>query len=160
MEQLIDTLPLAVKIFVKERHPENSEEAADDYWQARKGLNQEKGSGRPLQQTVIKCENCGKKGHTTRDCWSAKPQQPPKNQGIPKPKTEKQDLKDVKCFNCQEKGHYASNCPIKALFCKETRASYTGEMTRQLEKTPLSTGVEREGKVEGKAVSNIFLDTG
>ncbi len=51
MEQLIDTLPLAVKIFVKERHPENSEEAAkyaDDYWQARKGLNQEKGSGRPL----------------------------------------------------------------------------------------------------------------
>ncbi len=62
MEQLIDTLPLAVKIFVKERHPENSEEAADDYWQARKGLNQEKGSGRPLQQTVIKCENCGKKG--------------------------------------------------------------------------------------------------
>ncbi len=28
MEQLIDTLPLAVKIFVKERHPENSEEAA------------------------------------------------------------------------------------------------------------------------------------
>ena len=62
MEQLIDTLPLAVKIFVKERHPENSEEAAkyaDDYWQARKGLNQEKGSRR---QTVIKCENCGKKG--------------------------------------------------------------------------------------------------
>ncbi len=94
------------KIFVKERHPENSEEAAkyaDDYWQARKGLNQEKGSGRPLQQTVIKCENCGKKEHTTRDCWSAKnsqPQQPSKNQGIPKPKTEKQDLKDVKCFNC------------------------------------------------------------
>ena len=33
-------------------------------------------------------------------------------------------------------------------------------MTRQLEKTPLSTGVEREGKVEGKAVSNILLDTG
>ncbi len=30
----------------------------------------------------------------------------------------------------------------------------------QLEKTPLSTGVEREGKVEGKAVSNILLDTG
>ena len=39
MEQLINMLPVDVRIFVKERKPKTSEEAAklaDDYWQARK----------------------------------------------------------------------------------------------------------------------------
>ena len=54
-----------------------------------------KGSGATAgQSTPMKCANCGKTGHSARDCRGPKA-----------------DLKDRPCFACGEKGHVKANCP-------------------------------------------------
>ena len=79
LEQLIETLPTDVRIFVKERQPKSSEEAAKlaaDYCMARKqdsgvvhGSESKKPQDRrnPLGVTGKCCLRCGKLGHFARD---------------------------------------------------------------------------------------------
>ena len=72
----------------------------------------------------------------------------------------KRDLKDIECFNCHEHGHYSSNCPHNAMFCTERRFDGTGQSSLMKKQAVVRPGVVKQGTVEGKAVSNILLDTG
>ena len=171
LEQLVNTLPDEVRVWVKERKPKTSMEAgqlADDYIQARKqnaggtssSMNR-KFAERPGQPRP--CQRCGKPGHQARDCRTIfRPRGQEKGledagKRLDKPK---RDLKDVECFNCHKKGHYSSNCPHNAMFCREKQGNHgrraSGTQVQKCEKT----GVSKSGLVEGKPVDNILLDTG
>ena len=176
LEQLVETLPTDVRIFVKERKPETTAEAAklaDDYCQARKHESEKikiQNAGKPNEKRVPRtCLRCGKPGHIAKDCWAVLPrpnQESNTERNTParqaRPERRGKDLKDVECFNCQQKGHYSSNCPQRALFCMERRLDYQGnsKITRQQPEKKISPGVIKPGAVEGKQVSNILLDTG
>ncbi len=129
MEQVIDMLPLEVRVFVRERQPCTSAETAklaDDYWQARKpSLGRRIEANRP-QGGLRSCHTCGKQGHLSKDCRNKAPGKTdwkPQNSGV------KKDLNDIECFNCHKKGHYSSNCPERAgaLFCTERRINHQGQ---------------------------------
>ena len=74
-EQLINTLPDDVRVFVKERKPKSSAEAgrlADDYIIARKenaaGIEKEEDKKVPDRRLPPRCGKCRKLGHMARDC--------------------------------------------------------------------------------------------
>ena len=70
LEQLLDTLPEHVRLWVRERKPRTSEEAgqlADNYLQARGTLLPESHGPSPPG----KCPRCCKYGHWARDCQKA-----------------------------------------------------------------------------------------
>ena len=144
MEQLLNTMPPNVRIWVGERKPQTSVEAgqlADDYQQARRraqdGSRQEPKKVPNLQR---KCHTCSETGHLARDC----PKQG--NNSMRREQPRKQES-DICCFNCHQKGHVSRNCPSNALFCGN-RASSNGEALR------------KQGLVEGKRAKSILLDTG
>ena len=67
LEQLVNTLPMDVQVWVRERKPKTSEEAgqlADDYLQARKQTNDQPWSAKKS----IRCYRCKKLGHTAKEC--------------------------------------------------------------------------------------------
>ena len=75
LEQFLKTLPDDVRVFVQERKPESSEDAAklaNDYLQARKEDLANKESGRDGDKSK-KCHQCGKMGHLARDCRALQP---------------------------------------------------------------------------------------
>ena len=172
LEQLVNTLPEDVRVWVKERKPKTSMEAgqlADDYIQARKQNSGEpsvpvsrKSANIPTHPPVRSCHRCGKPGHHARDCRTVFR---PRDQERGRPDTSrtlerpKRDLKDIECFNCHKKGHYSSNCPHNAMFCGEKQIDPKGGSGKR---TPghEKTGVSKAGLVEGKAVDDILLDTG
>ena len=86
------------------------------------------------------CHNCGRVGHLAHNCWKRNPETTPEGG----PKREKVEKGPVKCYNCGERGHLAMQCPDNALFCD---AGSGGAATRN-------------GKVEGREVTDILLDTG
>lgn len=161
-EQLVSTLPSAVRVYVRERKPSSSQaagELADDYTQARGGTlnyygtteranNQERANNGQERR----CHNCGKTGHLNKDCpttnGTSEVEQRKSNN---KPIRPKKDLKDIECYNCRGKGHYSTNCPHNALFCKPRDRMLGGEQYHS---------VTRTGVVEGNPVSDILLDTG
>ena len=153
LEQLLDTLPTSVRVFVKERKPTSSAEAAhlaDDYITARKesdvGATQDKRQG-------VRCNRCKKIGHFARECRQGTTIEPEERSEASRPK-QKRDLKEIVCFNCQQKGHYASNCPSKpSLFCQENALS-------EKKNNVFEGSLQRTGIVEGREVKNILLDTG
>ena len=144
MEQLLNTMPPNVRIWVGERKPQTSVEAgqlADDYQQARRraqdGSRQEPKKVPNLQR---RCHTCSETGHLARDC----PKQGNTSMRREQPKWQESD---IRCFNCHQKGHVSRNCPSNALFCGN-RASSNGEALR------------KQGLVEGKRAKSILLDTG
>ena len=59
MEQLVNMLPMDVQIFVTERKPKSSAEAAklaDDYWQARKPMFGKRAGYSRQSQGVKQCQ--------------------------------------------------------------------------------------------------------
>ena len=176
LEQVTNTLPGDVRVFVKERKPKTSLEAAelaDDYLRARKqnpeATCREEDRKLPERRPPVgprRCLRCGKPGHLVRDCRKAIPRPSEdgkeKEPGAKQEKAEgqKKDLKDIECFNCHQKGHYASNCPHRAMFCMERRMDHTGHSRVKRNLHVEKPGIAKPGVVEGTAVSNILLDTG
>ena len=151
-EQLLNTMPSELRVWISERKPATSAEAgrlADDYTQARRHLrrsNTETGrsSGGPAVPETRKCHNCGTEGHLKRNCPVK--EEPAELGGKNSPKIPKKFEKSgVKCYNCSKYGHISAQCPEKAsLFCG-------GGIGRT---------VARTGLVEGVEVSDVLLDTG
>ena len=160
-EQLINTMPEDVRLWVRKHKPKTSEEAgqlAEDFIQA----------GQPLTQTTTraaprgerppppgKCPRCGKEGHWVRDCPKARAGGPP----LPREQAAKPEREPgpSRCFHCQQRGHFAAHCPNNAtLYCEgEDKSSVDVSAPHQGEK-----GIFRRGVVDGVYIKDILLDTG
>ena len=110
-------------VFVRERQPKSSEEAArlaDDYRMARKQTPQDKRPQVQIDRRI--CVRYGKPGPTPTENTSNKEYQQhqnaskPRQNSMAKQDRPKKDLKDIECFNCRQKGHYSSNCPDRSFF--------------------------------------------
>ena len=129
MEQLINTLPGQVRVWVKERKPTSSREVgqlADDYIQARgqdlNMLTPTEFCGPGRQGTVRLCRGCGKPGHQVRDCrWKSNVAGKEKDESVKKTEKPKRDLREIECFNCHKRGDYSSNCHIMLCFAETGR---------------------------------------
>ena len=115
MEQLLNTMPSSVRIWVSERKPKTSQEAgqlADDYQQARRrtqhGVNWNQPQEIKKEATTLKrCHTCNQVGHLAQDC-------PKGNKSVGKMLGKDRPWKtegDFRCFNCNQKGHTSKNCP-------------------------------------------------
>ena len=103
LEQLVNTLPQDVRVWVKERKPKTSTEAgqlADDYIQVRKqnteGASSQANKKFPDSPTQCRfCQRCGKPGHEARDCQIMVKQVEGKEDTGKKLEKPKRDLKDI-----------------------------------------------------------------
>ena len=164
-EQLLNTLPEDVRVWVSERKPTTSAEAgqlAEDYLQARKmtlGKVKPESETRSEQRSgeiPKKCQKCGRQGHWTHDCWSGSWKQEETNPARDPPKSEKSM---VRCFTCQQRGHYSTQCPRNAaLYCDGERQRKKGGV--QWKKRRQDQGVTCCGTICGTPVKDILLDTG
>ena len=154
-EQLVDTLPQALKVWVNEREPSSSKEAgelADSYLQAR-GIERggagggervpvDRGQPYPRKERVEEAEkvqrNSGDRGYQREQEGSGKG-------GV-------RGHGNVKCYNCSKTGHLSRNCPEKALYSR-SRENY--KTCRQADRAVLHSRL-----VEGNKVHDIVLDTG
>ena len=161
VEQLLNTMPSDLRIWVSERKPTSGNDAgkwADDYIQARQREGDGKGSGgsHPRGDTR-KCSSCGQVGHLAHRCWNPKGTQGAgmrdevKKERVEVKKEKAEGKRErperrswVRCFVCNKVGHMSFECPDRVLFCR-------GDLGRE---------VTRPGVVEGKRVSDIVLDTG
>ncbi len=155
IEQLLNTMPADLRIWVGERKPKTSSEAgrlADDYLQARRresGLPT-KSTGQPWETRrkersggeTRKCHACGQEGHLARNC-PKKGTEPPPPRGSDGEK-ERTERNPLRCYNCGKRGHIAMHCPNNALFCDGG----------------VGPAATRKGKVEGAEAEDILLDTG
>ena len=126
IEQLLDTMPTELRIWLSEKKPATMREAgklADDYVLARQRDHKEPGakqSSSPNQSR--QCFVCGKHGHWARNC----PQKPPTagSESGPPGNTHTHAQRDSnprpqpeKCYNCHKRSHLANRCPSRALYC-------------------------------------------
>ena len=160
VEQLLNKLPEDIRVWVKERKPKTSAEAgglADDYLQARKesAVQQKSGASKPNEREERRqgtprrwCRYCESGAHWTSDCPKKT-----KNESQARPRPRNRDRNSIICFNCDKRGHIALNCPEKALYCKRAPKPPIFASNRR-------RSFYRHGTVDGKAVSNILLDTG
>ena len=122
-EQVLESLPEELWIWVREQKPKTAEEAgqlADDYLQARSstvGTTGDRGDKTSVKKSqggaVTKCGNCGKQGHTAKECWrgtASGSADSGTTRGIPSGKRNT-GKENVGCFNCQQKGNFAVDCP-------------------------------------------------
>jgi hypothetical protein len=166
-EQVLESLPEELRIWVRERKPKTAEEAgqlADDYLQARKSTAGTTGDRRDKTNTkksqggtVVKCGNCGKQGHAAKECWrgtASGSADTSSKKGTPSGKRST-GRENLRCFNCQERGHFAADCP------KPRGTAMLGTST-ELQQCPgtLAERVSRRGTVERQEVPDIILDTG
>ena len=138
MEQLVETLPPHIQIWVREHKPKSGKDAAvlaDDYVDARKATTCDKRNSHSEQGKVK--DDAGTKTE---------------NQSNDRMKTQA----SLKCYNCSEIGHIAKKCPKK----QGEKSGKTGLFVKQnqyVRKEPVTFTCE--GEVEGHPVE-IFLDTG
>ncbi|KAL5516201.1 hypothetical protein EMCRGX_G001479 [Ephydatia muelleri] len=164
-EQLLNTLPVNVKIWVEERRPGTAEEAAqlaDDYFLARKQAAQpfkpSEGKTPMESQSARRCYMCKQTGHVAKDCPSRKSEgvaavksgkELEPNGGARQPVPvfrEKRDWTKVECFNSGKRGRGSRYCPNNALFC-------AGHGRKKLEKEMQRSGVVNGQKLlEGDGV--------
>ena len=132
LEQLLNTLPGDIRVWVRERKPTTSAEAgqlAEDYLQARRMTGRTEQSRwvdkRPMG--ALRCHTCGETGHLARDCRRGpKASESGSARGpaaVPRP--------DIRCYNCGKKGHLAMKCPSNALFGDERRRSQQSSVVYQ-----------------------------
>ena len=166
-EQLLTTLPDHVRMWVKERKPKTTAEAAElaelaeDYLQARP-----QGNPKPNRLPTGPCPRCGEAGHWANLCPTnprppvMRPQQPPASEtprtprtpGSNRPSDQKPRNQDVKCFNCNAKGHMSYNCPQKgAWFSNPTQRLITNRQQQR---------VFHHGTINGVYSQEIVVDTG
>ena len=152
-EQLLNTLPQYLRVWVRERKPTTSLEAgqlADDYVQARK---------------------LGSSGEENRRVglgWRSEgnPQGRNENKWAENPKEELNDLskkgsssKGPRCFSCHQYGHLATKCPSKSAYFGTAVMSNLNKGL-QSEVEGASSEICKPGFVEGLWVADIVLDTG
>ena len=167
-EQLLAVLPEDIRMWVKERKPKATTEAAqlaEDYLQARP-------TGIPKSDRLPTgpCPRCGEHGHWARHCPNnpkQENQEQAKTQGSrqSQPRYAEQSRNGsgqrsrpseqgprssdgIKCYNCNERGHLSYNCPQKALFSTQSPA------IRQQERA------YHQGTVNGVYCRDIVVDTG
>ena len=161
-EQLLQSLPEDVRVWVSERKPATSAEAgrlAENYLQARRQSSS--GSRKPERPSGVqkpRCHKCGQLGHLARECSGAGKmsgqggavigQQPPRLG---------RDSTGLRCYNCHQVGHVAARCPSKAaMYCQDG-----GGGNRPIARSGKQKGdISRRGAVEGVEVRDILLDTG
>ena len=153
VEQLLNSMPAAVRVWVAERKPQTVAEAgklADDHMEARGSV--EGGKQPDLQEGsrgagARQCHRCHRVGHLARDCTqrATSVQMTPT---VPSPGIEtRMERNGPQCYSCGQRGHLANKCPSKpAMFC--------GQGTDPRPELVCS------GTVEGKPIDRILLDTG
>ena len=154
IEQLLETLPSKVRVWVRERKPKSSTEAgqlADDYVQARKA-SQHSGSRKPGEKSRehVHVENKAPSNKHQGGNGSSHKSHAPRNASDWRGQRKKQ-----KCFNCRGIGHIAAECPSDAMFCKERRVPI-----QKSERLPPRQELTLKGEVEGNIVEDMLLDTG
>ena len=150
-EQLLITLPINVRVWVRERKPTTCLEEgqlADDYAQASRqaGLESKREdvqNGDEGKQSGTGSQgrgHVGKESAGTRDVHVDGKGQPSR--------------KEPKCYSCHKFGHIASKCPSSAVM-------YGGvKYAHKLPAKSSSTTVIRSGRVNDRWVKDIVLDTG
>ena len=162
-EQLLNSLPSDIRVWVSERKPKTSREAgqlADDYLQARRRSQELNKNEQPRRQDKrshgpIRCYICHQEGHGARECKKSQSGGGPgavSNRENP----QRQDKPVVRCFNCGGRGHISTKCPSNALYCSNRR----GRNCTWKPGHSRSGCVYRAGAVEGQAVEDVLLDTG
>ena len=147
MEQLLNTMPPELRVWVSERKPTTGCEAgrlADDYVQARQRVTgpnfDTKKTGGPGEKH--RCPKCGLEGHLARNCPKKEAESATPDPTKTPKKSEKPPLR---CYNCGKHGHISMYCLEKASYlCADG----------------WGRSVARVGLVEGVRVSDIILNTG
>ena len=146
-EQLLNALPRDLKIWVSERKPKTSTEAADmadNYVRARK------------QERDLEVKRESRRENTGMKPWPRGQRDSERRSGLPltvlsergkytSGRKETLDREGVTCFNCGKKGHISRHCPNNVLVC-----AHVG----------WRNGLQRSGTVNGRIVEGIMLDTG
>lgn len=154
MEQLVGTMAKDVRVWVTEHKPDSSARAAhlaDDYLQARKQsglMSVEDTQGKDGLQ--IQCHRCKKRGHRARDCCVSLESKDPQ-----RPEKSKRDLKDITCFNW--------DITQLIVLVEQTCYALRGEVISVVDRNWWRVRSVRNiqaGKIEGRHVSDVCLDTG
>ena len=166
IEQLLDTMPVELCIWLSEKKPTTGREAgklADDYQLARRRSFRESGGriheshhqGATLNQPR-KCYSCGQQGHLSHNC-PARPSEgrpentPPASTNTPKEITPKTNP-ERKCYNCHKRGHFANRCHNNALYCGTVgeRGHVGGRGISGVGVEEVGSGVEEGGGQSGR----------
>eukprot|EP00795_Rhopilema_esculentum_P005569 gene5569-9573_t len=176
MEQLLSSLPLELQIWIRERKPTTSEEAAilaDDYLLARKATIRGQGT------QEIRCHGCKKTGHILKNC--PVPKQADTTTAVGKRKPENDTIQHtptrssiIQCFKCGRPGHIALHCPSNQAHNNNNRGRHTGYYVKHKDKLIRSAqsfdfgehsvgkilkAFSCRGEIEGRPVE-ILVDTG
>ena len=162
MEQLMESMPTDLKIWLKERKPKTTLEVgelADDYVTARKCAKEEQ----------KRCHKCHQIGHIAAKCWNnvqgiqqQTVQSTVTKGGVQwKPNITSPLQQQPRCFNCNRLGHIAMKFPENRTSQQtgQGKANYIGTSKDELVIREEPVEYRTLGKVEGK-VTELLLDTG